>query len=73
MTAIFIKQEDNWNKIKTPRVNIGGCWLYCKAVYVQADGIWHRVWKTADVVTLIVPPSRWAVGVQDVCISAACG
>jgi hypothetical protein len=69
MTGVFVKQEDKWEYVQAPQVQIDGGWRQCRAVFVKAGNEWHKVYHSAEIIMM---PQRYVVtGVQDVCSSAA--
>jgi hypothetical protein len=71
MTSLQVYAEDQWH-LATPHVNVEGVWWTCKAVYVKAEGVWHRIYKRSENV-IPFPARRYLGELQDVCVSAARG
>ena len=71
MNKISVYWDNQWRQ-STPHVNVEGVWFPCKAVYVKANEVWHRVYqRTAEIIPF--PTRRYIGELQDVCISAARG
>lgn len=71
MATLQVHAENKWHPV-APHVNVEDVWYQCKAVYVKAEGAWHRVYSRNN--NVIPFPTRCYQGeLQDVCVSAARG
>ena len=71
MTGVYVNEWGTWHRVQYPQVNVDGVWLVCKAVWVNGEGIWHKIWEfEAEYMTL---PRNFISEreIQDVCACAA--
>ncbi len=69
MRNLAVNTHSEWKDV-TPYVNVDDVWFSCKAVYVNVNHEWHKVYhRTADIIPF--PTRRYQGVLQDVRISAA--